>query len=136
MRLANLTPHAVRVVTPGGDVVIPPSGAVARVEQRCDYFTEIDVNGVPVTVVSCSYSDVKADNLPLADGYIVSSIVASAIEGGAKVPPELQTRPVFVPDTGPESAVRDESGRIVGVRRFRIVKNASMRQYALMQRVK
>ena len=48
--------------------------------------------------------------------YIVSLIVQQAIKD---ITPRRSD--LLSPDTGPESAVRDETGRIIGVKRFRVV---------------
>lgn len=106
----NLTPHSVKVLTPSGQMVeIPPSGQVARVSTKSTVVGFVD--GVPV--VQTEYGDVE--NLPPPENgtvYIVSTIVAQALDG---------RRPdVLAPDTGPDSAVRNESGHVVAVRRFQV----------------
>lgn len=102
----NLTPHEV-VLFRGDEVVmrIPPSGKIARVGVKQEQIGE--VAGVPV--VKNVYGDVEGLPAPRPNTfYIVSSIVLSRVEGRDDV---------VAPDTGP-TAVRDEAGRIIGVRRF------------------
>ncbi len=106
-KFVNLTPHEVRIFDDDGNEIlcIPPSGQVARI------ITEQEVvgylNGIPV--VRTTFRDVL--NLPEPQPntvFIVSSLVAQAVKRDD----------VVAPDTGPESAVRDANGNIVGVKRF------------------
>jgi len=144
-KLINLTPHPITVVGEDGEVklVIPPSGKIARVKTEQTVIGEI--NGIPV--VKTVFGDVEGlptvcDNCEL-DGdsnapcynpewggenwktkyrgscpynaqkpmyvYIVSSLVAQAVKG---------RQDVVAPDTSPSGVVRDEQGRIIGVKRF------------------
>lgn len=101
--MMNLTPHAIVVRTPAGDITYPPSGTIARVITRdvpCD-----PINGVPV--IQRVMGDVTG--LPAGDvPCLVSSMVLGAIPG----------RPnTFAPDTG-NTAIRDTNGHIVAVTRF------------------
>jgi hypothetical protein len=102
-----MTPHEIAIRTEHREVRVPPSGHVARVTSTSEPVESHD--GIPV--VRTSFGEVtglpEVSDVPV----IVSSLVASA----------LRTRPpyrVFVPDTGPDSVVRDEAGRIVAVRRL------------------
>jgi len=108
MKLINLTPHNVVIVDEQGNVIldIPPSGQVARV--RVKQTPTGEVCGIPV--VQTTFEGVE--NLPgPREGviYVVSSMVAQVVSG---------RQDVVAPDTSPESVVRDEDGRIVGVKRF------------------
>ena len=109
MNIINLTPHTINVADKDGNIIreIKPSGTVARVSTKEAPAGEID--GIPV--VETKFGEVEGLPEP-QDGtvFLVSSIVRSAV-------PALRTD-VLVPDTGP-TAVRDEQGRIVAVRRFR-----------------
>ncbi len=106
MNVINLTPHVVVVETENGRHEFPPSGVVARVSTTQDQIGEI--NKVPV--VKTVFGDVAGiPEEKEGTVYIVSSLVAQAVAG---------TRSdVVAPDTGP-TAIRDEAGRIVAVRRF------------------
>jgi len=100
--MLNLTPHAITLRTAAGDVIFPPSGAVARVATLETVIGEHA--GVPV--ISRSFGDVSG--LP-ADGTpcIVSALVLGACAG----------RPgVYAPDSGP-TAIR-ENGQVVAVTRL------------------
>ncbi|GIV86608.1 MAG: hypothetical protein KatS3mg054_0637 [Chloroflexus sp.] len=106
----NLTPHTITIVHNDAKIEIPPSGNVARVTSSMEVVGEI--NGIPVS--RATYGSVEGLPAP-QDGtvYIVSSLVLSALAG---------SRPdVVAPDTSPTGAVRDEAGRIVGVRGFQII---------------
>jgi len=108
MKFKNFTPHHV-VVFANDEVIlkVPPEGTPVRVKEGLEPRQPID--GIPV--VSKTYSGVEGLPAP-EDGVmlIVSVLVLSALQGA---------RPdVVAPDTGPNSAVRDEKGRILGVRGF------------------
>ena len=113
MELVNLTPHDVVLFSTEGDEVIatiPASGTVARVAVEHRISESVVFDGFSVDIVNTEYGRVA--NLPDEDGptYIVSSIVLMAIG---------DTRSdVVAPDTSSVSVVRDNEGRIVGVRRF------------------
>jgi len=105
--LVNLTPHEIVVRREdGSELRIPPSGVVARVTATAEPVGTLA--GVPV--VSTRYGEIE--DLPAPRGgvqYIVSSLVRMAAPERADL---------VSPDTGPESAIRDDDGRIVAVRRF------------------
>jgi len=109
MKLINLTAHPIHIADADGRVIrtLEPSGHVARVavEQR-----EVGViDGVPV--VESVFGEVEGLPEP-QDGvvYIVSTPTMLAAR-------KMGRTDVVSPDTGP-TAVRDEEGRIVAVRRF------------------
>jgi len=107
-KLVNLTPHEIRVVGEDGEerLVIPPSGKVARV--RTEQTTVGQVNNIPV--VRTMYGDVEGLPEPSENTlYIVSTLVAQAVP---------YRDDVVAPDTSPNGVVRDEEGRIIGVKRF------------------
>lgn len=99
----NLTPHAVNVERPDmPNLIIPPSGDVARVETHRVPCGTIGVGGIPVEL--SVLSDVTGLPEPQPDTYyIVSGMVLDRV----------QTRPdVFAPG----QLVRDQDGRVVGCR--------------------
>jgi hypothetical protein len=114
VKLVNLTPHEITVFDQNGNEVlrVPPSGITARVnptENQVGY-----INGVPVYKVT--YGDIQ--NLPEPQEntvYIVSQIVLQALQAKG-----IQRQDVVAPNTGPGpmGAVRDQQGRIVGVKSF------------------
>lgn len=96
--LINLTPHEIRIIHADQEVVIQPSGTVARcqVEQTIVGF----VNGIPV--YKAIYGQVE--NLPDPQPgvvYIVSALVAQAVPNRDDV-------------LIPFDSVRDQNGKIVG----------------------
>jgi len=111
-KIVNLTPHPIRVVGEKGDLIveIPPYGNVARVAVKKRLLGKI---GGEIPVYKTEYGGVE--NLPKPeDGtvYIVSSLVLSALKGARE--------DVVSPDTSPMGAVRDENGRITGVKAFQV----------------
>ncbi len=108
VELVNLTPHKLVVYREDGSTMeLPPSGMVARVDSEQYLYGDID--GIPV--MRTTYKGIYG--LPNAKHgviYVTSSVVAQM--SGRK--------DVIAPDTGPGGAVRDSSGRIIGVRRFQV----------------
>ena len=109
MKIVNLTPHDVKLFHEGKEHVFPNAGVIARVASSSEF--SHSVNGLPVH--KTIYAEVE--NLPEPqDGviYIVALLVAQVLAG---------TRTDIVcPDTGPDSAVRDNKGLIAGVKRFMV----------------
>ena len=113
VKFVNLTPHEIVIFDNEGRSVIkriPPSGQVARVSVKRTKVAEID--GVPV--YKTEYGEIEGLPEPKEDTvYIVSILVLQALKGTRK--------DVVAPDTSPASAIRDEQGRIKGVRAFTIL---------------
>lgn len=111
MELINLTPHPLKIHTTDGIKTIEPSGSIARVTSQEENAGDID--GIPV--LRRKTGEPTGIPAPQKDTiYIVSSLVLAATD-----------RPdVVAPDTG-SGAVRDDQGRIQGVRGF--VKNSSIK---------
>lgn len=109
IEVINLTPHEVRVVAENGmDVIYPPSGKVARLQTLNRV---ISIEGLPPVVQT---EVIGIEGLPAPEPgvvYLTSSLVAQYAA-------RLGRADVFSPDTGPESAVRNEQGQIIGVRRL------------------
>lgn len=110
MRLVNCTPHPITIADKDGNVIrtIEPSGHIARVAVEQQEVGVID--GIPV--VESVFGQVEG--LPDPEPgvvYIVSTPTMLAAR-------QMGRTDVVSPDTGPASAVRDEQGRIVAVRRF------------------
>ena len=106
MEIVNLTPHPVRIVNERGEVVIPPSGVIARVSIRKEMVGEISIDGIRVPIYKVEYGEVEGLPEP-SEGvvYIVSSVVASKVAGRSDV---------VVPD----DFIRDASGNIIGAKGF------------------
>jgi len=107
--IINLTPHDVKLLCDGKEHVFLKSGTIARVSSKSEF--SHSVNGLPVH--KTIYGEVE--NLPEPQEgviYIVALLVAQVLAG---------TRTdIICPDTGPDSAVRDDKGLIAGVKRFMI----------------
>jgi hypothetical protein len=103
--MINLTPHAITLRTPAGDVTFPPSGQLARVSTIATPTGET-VAGVPV--VRNTYGPVTglvrdANGVPLP--CIVSGMVLAALPAG--------TINVYAPATG-ATAIRKD-GQVIAV---------------------
>lgn len=110
-RLINLTPHAIRIVVGDSELIVPPSGQVARVSQGYRDLGTLAFGDVDVSVVATTYGDIIG--LPPEEPgvfYITSAIVAQAAWAMGRLD-------VLAPDTG-AGAIRDEEGKIVGVTRL------------------
>jgi len=137
-KIINLTPHEIRIFSAEGKALsVPPSGIVARVEERSESLAPI--NGIPVTknsfgdiiysqdTYTCSCGEhglgatfcntcqqpVFKNNIvveppPRKPGVIY--LVSSLIAQRA------QREDFYAPDTGPKGAVRDPKGNIIGVK--------------------
>lgn len=109
MKVVNLTPHAVTLMPAGPEgpqVVLPPSGVVARCATTREKIDTVDLDGVQIPVNQTSFGDLEGLPEP-QDGvmYVVSALAAqAAVKAG-------RTDVLIVDD-----AVRDEAGRIVGAR--------------------
>lgn len=106
MKIINLTPHPIAVLTKEGMITFPPSGTVARVSQIEEPAGSLD--GVQLVRIRCGQVDGLPDE---QEGvmYLVSRLVFERC---------VWRHDLLVPDTGPGSAIRDSSGNIVGVTRF------------------
>ena len=104
-KIINLTPHTINFVGQDNTIILSvPSSGVARATQRREIVDTIVADGITLPVARCTYGDVQGLPAPQADTiYIVSAITAQAV-------PERQD--VFIVD----DSVRDENGRIIGVR--------------------
>ena len=104
-KIVNLTPHTINFVGQNNTIIASiPSSGVARAAQRRKIVDIIEIDGISLPIARCTYGDVQGLPDPMADTiYIVSAITAQAV-------PERQD--VFIVD----DSVRDESGRIIGVR--------------------
>lgn len=119
MRLVNLTPHdlVVFLEEPTGSrlprtVTIPKSGQTVRVASTAEVVGEVDLGDARVPLVETKFG--ALEGLPEPEEgtvYIVSALALQAAKTAGRTD-------VIAPDTGPQSAVRDGDGNILGVRRF------------------
>jgi hypothetical protein len=108
--LVNLTPHAIVLRGPDGDITVPPSGAVARVASTPGP-ARVQA-GVPVPIADPPRWG-AVEGLPEPSSgvlYVVGTMVAARAGDRGDV---------VSPGTGPaDGAVRDADGRIVAVTRL------------------
>lgn len=127
MKLKNFTPHEIVIMGPvegtEGEykplLRIPPEDhAPLRVVFIPKQRATVEVDGITIPIYQYTYS--RVENLPpREDGvmYIVSGIMLDYLP---------DDRDDFLaPDTDPDSAIRDQEGRIIGVKRFRTAHNYS-----------
>ena len=128
MKLVNLTPHDVVIADEGKKLhVFPRTGKVARTTSKEQKLLELLFKDVLVyepqvpngAIIECNVEDVDAD------GIIVSKMVADYLQEQMTTDFSLSTNldghnhvRIFIPDTGPESVVRNDSGAIIGVLRL------------------
>lgn len=105
--IKNLTPHNVVIITEAGEITIPASGKIARVEQTLAESGSI--NGI--RLVKSSWGDII--DLPEEESdtiYIVSAIVANAAV--AKGRTDIVC---------PADFVRNQEGQIIGAKALMFV---------------
>ena len=108
--IVNLTPHPLTLKSASGEVVLPPSGTVARVTASPGPVKAVE--GFPVP---CHAPDTfgAVEGLPApVEGtfYVVSALV------GAAAP----RSDVLTPGTGPnDNPIRNEKGHVVAVTRLK-----------------
>jgi len=119
MRLVNLTPHPITIISDGGlKITIQNSGTVARVvHNRTDGTMKFELSeGIEMEINVQISENTRIEGLPEPrEGviYIVSTLVA-----------QIAQRPDVIAPLTDHTAARDEAENIVGVRGFRMfVKN-------------
>ena len=121
MYIANLTPHDVSWMPDRGQpMMFPPTGAAARL--TIGSRTMPPRGGLPCVkrMMTETSADVAAVDIIReaeagAQAVIVSRNVLDALDS---VRHAAALKVAVSPDTGRNSAVRDENGQIIGVRRF------------------
>ena len=105
MKIVNLTPHALNFLDAENRIVLTvPSSGVARAAQRRESIGTIYADGVTLPVTRSVFGAVEG--LPAEQDdviYVVSALTAQAVP---------KREDVFIVD----DSVRDENGRIIGVR--------------------
>ena len=107
--IINLTPHAVALHLPGGEVVtLPPSGVVARVGSQPGSPLP------PIEGVACFTSPQWGEVVDLPSPQEGVALLVSGLVAG-----RVCRVDVFSPGTGPQDgAVRNAAGQIAGVTRL------------------
>jgi len=113
IHVENLTPHKIVVYDSSGERVVlevEPSDTVARVTPKQEELFRIG----SVPVAKTEFGEVEGLPEPKkCTAYVVSTLVLNALKG---------KRPdVVAPDTSPQSVIRDEEGRIKGIKRFQVI---------------
>jgi len=143
--VVNMTPHTINWVKDDGEVVKFPSNGriIVRVDEeevdvsiplptvKISYSPYVEIELENITRITCLYSEVgktiKESILEeLLEGVdtivvIVSSVALQVVQNYEEVNRDTGEikRVIFVaPDTSPAGAVRDDEGKIVGVKRF------------------
>lgn len=108
--IKNLTPHTVNVIAEDGTIKATfPSEGSARADQIEEHISELN----EIELVSMKFG--KTEGLPVFEDdtyYIVSVITANAAKAEGRVTSDL----LITADP-----VRDDSGRIIGCKRFALV---------------
>lgn len=112
--MTNLTPHAINISTNGGFVEIPPSGHVARLSESTVALPRILVEAwsEEVNVVRKMYGSVIGYEPQAHESVIVATPMGPQ---AATAWPQAR---VYSPDSGPDSAIRDARGNLIGVTRL------------------
>ncbi len=110
VEIKNMTTHTINLMDNEGNIIktFLPSGEVIRIAEEVRRI-EPDISGLPCVSKKFYVDDTTLPEREPGKRYIVSSIVKSYCPG---------RNDFLVPDTGVHSAVRDENGNIIGVKRF------------------
>lgn len=111
--IVNLTPHDINLFDDEGRElrVIFKSEGVARLKTKAEPVTPVYAKGRKIPLIRQEVGEVEGLPSEPIDGvyFIVSRLIFDALP---------ERKDLIVPDTSPESVVRDSEGRIIGVRRF------------------
>jgi len=104
----NLTPHPVTFMLPDGTIItLPPEGIVPRRETYTEDAGE-SINGIPIVRNTLG----PVVGLPAQEEGVILIVPFTICQACP------DRKDLYAPDTTPASVVRDENGRIVGVRRL------------------
>lgn len=120
MKVLNLTPHDVHVLNDDGSILLtyPKSGQQARMISKPQVSVDCDLGDVPmVSAQRWSNVDQSVEIDPEVTHLLVSMPVGDFI-ARSHISNKYWNYTIIGPDTGPQSAVRDQNGRIVGTRRL------------------
>jgi len=114
-RVLNMTPHQITIQTGDGRRIdIPPAGKIFRLAEEDQLAGTVSLDGVEVEVVKRTFEVTNCEELLDSDAVVIVSLPALMALRQAGI----QVRAIVVaPDTG-ATAIRDERGQIVAVRRF------------------
>jgi hypothetical protein len=108
MKILNYTPHTVNIINENREIIKSfESQGVARVGTK----QEVVGNVEGVEIVKTTYTEIEGLPEEKEDVfYIVSMVVLNASD----------RKDLICPDTSPSSAIRNEKGQIIGVKRFTV----------------
>jgi hypothetical protein len=109
MRIRNLTPHKLTIIDGENEVVFPPEEWTPRVEEEQQPAQSIVTNDAVVQTCRKAYGSIIG--LPEPQEGVILVVSAMVAERATRAD-------VMSPDTGPFSVVRDNEGRVLGVRRL------------------
>lgn len=108
-KVVNLTAHTINVVNGESNIAYPSEG-LARVKTEEKIIGTVD--GIPV--VKTIYTTVEGlPDMQEDTVYLVSTLVLQALKANDIYRPDC-----LAPNTGLSGAIRDDQGRIIGVRGF------------------
>ena len=109
MNIINLTAHTINVFSEEKEIAFPSQG-LARVKTEEKEVGKI--NGIPV--VKTVYTTVEGlPDMQEDTVYLVSTLVLQALKANGVCRPDC-----LAPNTGLSGAIRDDQGRIIGVKGF------------------
>ena len=108
-KFVNLTPHTITIISKTRNIVVTPSGIIARCKVTEETVAEVD----GVEIVKTDYGEVE--DLPEKEDntiYIVSGFVMNSLKGSGRY--DVMK---------PHDFVRDEAGNIVGCRKLATIED-------------
>lgn len=109
MKIINLTAHTINVVNGENNIAYPSEG-LARVKTEEKVIGTVD--GIPV--VKTVYTTVEGlPDMQEDTVYLVSTLVLQALKANG-----INRNDCLAPNTGLSGAIRDDQGRIIGVKGF------------------
>lgn len=118
MKARNLTPHTLRVVTTHGNHTLEPeghivTGTMSPVVQDLTLSTAL---GFPVIRGGEIDPATVTTTAEILAGQVVVTNFFKAFALARKYPDST----ILYPDTSPNSVIRDETGKIIGVKRMKL----------------
>lgn len=118
MKVLNLTPHDVTVIGLDCQVTYPASGQQVRMLSEPQVVVDCGLGEVPV-VTAQSWSGVdESVNIDSDVTHLLVSMPVGEFLARSSISNKYWNYTIIGPDTGPDGAVRDGGGRIVGCRRL------------------
>ncbi len=116
MKFINLTPHAVKVVLPTGEIREFPSEGVVRLETKKDPYGDLD--GIPLVATRFGKVEGMPEKLDRAACYIVSALAKDSFRNATSTEYEDHENEGIPFVVSPGELVRDDKGNVIGCREF------------------